>query len=247
MGNRKRRGSSRAWGIGGVVVVGALVLGLSGFALSESGEAPTNAGSVPALPETAATPTPAKPLRAAFVGDSYTQGAGSTGADATIPELLSARETWIPTNLGHGGTGYITSADKQACGLDYCPTYLETLPEIIEADPEVVFVSGGRNDISSARTAPAAIADFYSQLRAALPNAQIIAVSPLWDDDPAPDGLGTIAAAVQVAVEDVNGTYLDIGQPLEGRTELMSEDGIHPADDGYALIVDTIDPLIPAR
>jgi acyl-CoA thioesterase-1 len=74
----------------------------------------------------------------------------------------------------------------------------------------------------------------------------IYATSPLGDDDPAPRSLVSMGAAVDAAVTNVGGEYLDLGQPLAGRPELITGDGVHPNDDGYALIADTLVPLLPA-
>jgi acyl-CoA thioesterase-1 len=244
MGNRRGQEISRAWGISGVVAVAVLVGGLSTAALSTTSEPPASAGSVPELP-TSMTQETTAPLRAVFIGDSYSAGAGSSGKAATFPQLVAVSQGWIPTNFARGGTGYLASSGREECGEERCPNYLQVLPSAVEADPDIVFVSGGRNDRSGAQ-AEQQIVDFYAQLRAELPEARIIATSPLWDDDDAPASLNAIATTVRNAVSSVDGTYLDIGQPLAGRSELMSADSIHPNDDGYQLIADTITQALPA-
>jgi acyl-CoA thioesterase-1 len=245
MGKRRGHSNSTAWGIGGVATVGALVLGLAGFALAQTDDAPANAGSVPQLPAAASTESGTAPQRAVFVGDSYTAGTGATNASTTFPQLVAERMGWEVVNLGRGGTSYLATSDQAGCGLDYCPNYLEMIPAVVDADPDIVVVSGGRNDQMSTEVA-AQIDRFYTELRATLPDAVIYATSPLGDDDPAPRSLASMGAAIEAAVTKAGGQYLDLGQPLTGRPELITGDGVHPNDDGYALIANTLVPLLPA-
>jgi lysophospholipase L1-like esterase len=59
MGKSRGRHLSRAWSIGGVSVVGALVLGLSTAALTSANGQPAGVGSVPELPASSAEPSAA--------------------------------------------------------------------------------------------------------------------------------------------------------------------------------------------
>jgi acyl-CoA thioesterase-1 len=110
----------------------------------------------------------------------------------------------------------------------------------------VVVVSGGRNDLAVAgdQSCAQSVATFYADLRSAFPDAEILAVSTLWDDEPAPDDLAVIADAVRAGVERVGGAYLDVGQPLAGRPDLLGRDGVHPNDEGHRAIADAINSAI---
>lgn len=142
-------------------------------------------------------------------------------------------------NLGRGGTGYSAASSFEGCGLDYCPPFPEMVEEAADRSPDVVIVAGGRND--GATDNREAIWATFQQLRATLPKTEIYAVSPIWDDDaPYPESLQAMGEAVRGAVEAVGGTYLDIGSPLEGRPELLSEDGVHPNAEGYAVLGDAV-------
>ena len=61
-------------------------------------------------------------------------------------------------------------------------------------------------------------------------------ISPVWDSDPAPAGLAVIAAEVQAAAEQVDASYLDIGEPLAGHPEMIIADGLHPNNAGHAAL-----------
>ncbi|MEU0496060.1 SGNH/GDSL hydrolase family protein [Mycobacterium sp. NPDC006124] len=186
--------------------------------------------------ESAAPP----PRTAVFIGDSYTAGDGGGGLRWT--QLVADREGWQEVNLARGGTAFEATSDAKGCGLAFCPNYGEMIPEAVKSNPDVVVISGGRNDASqyedalSARREFAAIEATFDSLRGALPNAEIYAVSPVWDDDPAPNSIALMGRDVQAAVTKVGGTYLDIGEPLAGRPDLMSSDGVHPNDQGYRVI-----------
>jgi lysophospholipase L1-like esterase len=244
MGKRRGHDNARVWGIGGVAVVGALVLGLAGFALTETSDAPANAGSVPRPPAASTLTDDPEDRTAVFVGDSYTAGTGATDASTSFPALVSDRMGWTLVNLGRGGTSYLATSDIAGCGLDYCPNYVEMILAVVAANPDIVVVSGGRNDTMGTEVA-AQIDRFYTELRTALPDVQIIATSPLGDDDPAPTSLTSMGATIETAATKAGGTYIDLGQPLAGRTELITEDGVHPNDDGHAAIADRLVPLLP--
>lgn len=83
-----------------VVTLGLVVAALSGVTLAK-----TTAYTPPLT-----TPTPSAPNSApvaAFIGDSFTAGAG--GVSPLWPELVSEAEGWHLVNLGYGGTGFLSS------------------------------------------------------------------------------------------------------------------------------------------
>lgn len=193
-------------------------------------------------PSLTAKPTVA-PQLTVFLGDSYTAGAGST--QGSWPDLMAPRVKWKYKNLALGGTGYLQESGIEACGLDVCPNYLGRIPAIVDAKPTRVIVAGGRNDVlrdqDEVRVAAGA---FFQELRAQLPEAEIIALSPVWDASEPHNQLVTIADSVRQAVAAADGTYVDIGAPLAGHPELISTDSVHPNDAGHeALAVATQNAL----
>ncbi|MDQ0734059.1 SGNH/GDSL hydrolase family protein [Arthrobacter agilis] len=180
----------------------------------------------------------------AFIGDSYSAGAGASSGANNWTYLLSRELGWKEVNLARGGTGYLVAGmnGRAACGLDYCPSYPEMIDEVAAAKPTMVLVAGGRNDlrVESPDQVHTSVRDFYSSLRAALPNVTIYAVNPLWDDDVAPAAISDLTEVVRDSVESVGGTFLDIGQPLQGAPELVSDDSVHPSDVGHRTIFEAL-------
>jgi len=212
--------------------------------------------SASAGPAASASPSsnpPTDPSTAVFIGDSYAVGVGSSSPAARWTTLLSAQMGWNEVNLAATGTGYRTSVDDPTasiCGSTHCPNYSEVIPAAVAVAPEVVIVSGGRNDVRTDLTRNAvvrdgiittrAVRDAISRLRTALPDARIYVVSPIWDDDQPPAELTTVRESVRSAAVENGATYIDIGEPLEGRTDLIAPDGIHPNDAGAKVVADAV-------
>lgn len=169
-----------------------------------------------------------------FIGDSYIQGRGAGSPISRWTTVLSGEKGWSETNLGIGGTGYVAAAGDRT-------PYSESIQKAVAANPLTVIVSGGRNDVTIPMTSVVpAIDKFYDDLRAALPGAKIIALSPLWDSTEPPANLQTIASTVEAAASRVNAHYVDLGQPLQGHPEMITSDGVHPNDAGYAAIAQAV-------
>lgn len=232
-----------------LIVVAAITIFLVVLAFNRPMTAPSN-GTVrtPATVDTvdsSPTPTPTSaPLTVAFLGDSYTAGDGTTSVDNRWTSQLSSANGWTEVNAGVADTGYGTAG----ASADALP-YTDRVADIVAASPDIVVVSGGRFDYSgnsSATAVSAAIVATFTDLRAGLPDAQIIAISPLWDASDTPARLSEITAEVQAAVEAVGGTFVDVAQPLEGNPELIADGGVVPSDEGHTVLFETIrDALEP--
>ncbi|MDN4173901.1 SGNH/GDSL hydrolase family protein [Nocardioides sp. SOB77] len=223
-----------------VAVIAATLIGLMRF----NNEAPTESGGPVRNTPGDVTPAAKAPL-AVFIGDSYTAGTGSTGG-ASFVRVVADTQGWNFENLGEGGTGYLLNTDQDpklarlGCGKDYCPNYPEVIAAAVEAEPDIVVVSGGRNNVTaSTDDLDAGIPAFFEQLRDALPEATIYATSPLWDVTEPPEELGRLADIVRASVQSVGGTYLDLGQPLDD-PGLLARDKIHPDNEGHLAIADAI-------
>lgn len=171
----------------------------------------------------------------AFLGDSYTVGARASNEATRWSSLVSKELGWSEQNFGIADTGYLVEGSMEN-GVPYA----DRIPAIAEANPEIVVVSGGLNDMfSSTADIVSAINTTYTELRAALPDARIIAVSPLWTaGEPVPVQMVALNDAVRAAASSVNAEYVDLGQPLVGHPEWMHSDKVHPLDEGYAAIAE---------
>jgi lysophospholipase L1-like esterase len=200
------------------------------------------AATAPPVATQAATshPVAAGPQRAVFIGDSYTAGAGAAAGRGWV-QVLADEKGWKVTNLGRGGTGYATRVESpiahEACGADVCPAYGEMISEAVKTNPDVVVVAGGRNDGAVLHPElTTAVTSFYKALRAAAPNARIIALSPVWAaESPQPDP-EAFKAHVKGAAIAVRAEFVDLGEPLAGHPELITQDNVHPNTAGHAAL-----------
>lgn len=225
----------RLWniGLGLLAVVAVLTVWIALDKQNRSTFAPLAADSV-----TARTPSASTKPRAVFIGDSYAAGVGGEGTKWTT--LVSEKFGWEEVNLGYAGTGYVTSLTgtkaQQTCFKATCPAYGDVVPDVIDAKPAVVVISGGRNDgtkdISKAAQA------LFTDLRTQLPEAQIYVLTPIWDDDYAPPAIFTKSSAVVAAAGTSGITAVNIGHPLTGKANLISKDGVNPNAAGYRVLAD---------
>ena len=223
----------------GLVALGLLAMALAVLAVNGvrgAGEAvgDPSARSLGAI----RTPVPAPDPRAVFLGDEWTYG---TGDGATWSTLLAEQVGWTEVNMGYGGTGYATSligdAAWQACGTTACPSYPELVGKVADAGPDIVVVSGGRHDGWASVTAPATM--LFQELRSQVPDARVIVVS-ITQLDPMPADLAGTSRGVRAAAQSVGVEYLDIGQPLVGRSDLMTAGGDAPNLAGQQAVADAV-------
>ena len=69
-------------------------------------------------------------------------------------------------------------------------------------------------------------------LRDAPPKATIVGISTVWNDTKTPDQMDDINEQVRTAIKQVDGVYLDIGQPLAGHRNWLQADDVHPTAKG---------------
>ncbi|NKG20308.1 GDSL-type esterase/lipase family protein [Paeniglutamicibacter terrestris] len=222
----------------GVFVIDSNSPGPTGMLHADGSSSPSSTDAQPPATKDSSNPT------VAFIGDSYTAGAGASPGH-TWPEILALSRGWDSyRSFAHGGTGYATSVRENAtrvCGLDACPSYVEVLPAVIAYAPTLVIVSGGRNDTGKTLDQVALGAStLFDSLVLALPESSIVVTSPIWDARQPPATLDGISRVVRRAAENSNVYYLDLGQPFAGRPALITGDLVHPNDQGYELLSNAV-------
>ena len=198
--------------------------------------APTTS-SAPSLGVDASSATTGTSPVIAFLGDDWTAGVGASTTALRFTTLLCAQLNAVERNFGVDGTGYAKTSSTGG-------TYASRVSAIVAADPQVVIVSGGRNDSSdAAATASDAAQALFAKLHRKLPDAVLIAIAPFWGDSDLPPEMVALGTAVNKAVTDAGGSYIDITDPIHGHPNFMA-DAADPNDKGYAAIAAALKPQV---
>jgi len=204
----------------GLILLAVVAAVLSGAALfqhrgSASASAtarptPTASETIPAGDATAgANPGLAAPTAAPTVvimGDSFSVGDPSaTWVGPASQELRWGRVV----NLSAPGRGFIRG--PRACDVEICANFEGSLALIARESPDIVVTFGGTadGDYSLDPAAPS----YFAALRKALPDATLVAVSPVTGDKQAGYWLTLHKRAITAGVTAVGGTMIDVGQP----------------------------------
>jgi lysophospholipase L1-like esterase len=230
----------KSWPVVGLILLAVLAVVVAGFAivrpLSTAPASRTVATYTP--PKAVLTPAPDVP-RAAFIGDSYSAGTGSGDPLLRWTYLMSQKMGWLEDNFALAGTGYVNVGKPETCGKPSCPNYAGVVSDVVQANPDFIVISGGRNDVwYTPEEVKARVTALVSQLHAELPKAKIVITSPLWDDRPVPAEMESVIATVQEAAKASGIPYAGLGAPLAGKPDLIFTDGVHPDVAGHAAISD---------
>lgn len=198
--------------------------GIIGWQIGSRSEAPQAVAPAPSIPDSVPV--------VAFLGDSYSKGIGASSNGQRWTTLVSAAMGWSELNLAEGGSGYTTTY------LGQKTDYGIKLDVIAAAQPDIVVVSGGRNDYEAgtASLTRAVASSLFEAIKAVALHAQLIVTSPIWDSTEPPDDFATLIDGVKSATEQVHAGYLDIGEPLTGRPDMIDPDGLHPNKAGHRAI-----------
>lgn len=220
-----------------VVVAAGLVLALSACAPEPAASAPLPTFAAPEL-EGSASPAPspdeARPLRVVTIGDSLMSGYNLPPEEAW-PVLLGDRAHLALTNLACPGMGFVVQG---GCGT----TYAGFVPAVAALQPQLVVVESSSNDFwEDGDEIRSDTSDTVSQIHNAAPDARIVGLSTIWNDDPdVPDDTAVTSDALRDAVDEVGGTFIDVGQPLVGHPEWVQDDDVHPTARGQRAIEQTV-------
>jgi lysophospholipase L1-like esterase len=177
----------------------------------------------------------------AFYGDSYTLGTGASDPRLRWSTRISLDRGWREFNPSVNGLGFINN--RRTFADDDLPA------QIIAQQPDIVIVTMGLNDnFSFARAA----ADIEQQidgdlerLTSALPEARFVVVEPFWYTAERPASLAIISGWVRDAAERYGADYIaGASDWIAGADGLMAADGLHPNDEGYALMTRLMDEAL---
>lgn len=173
---------------------------------------------------------------ALFIGDSYTQGFRASSNAARWTTLVCQAFGWSEDNRGVGGSGYSVGGESNK-------TFLQQL-QAAKADnstPDIIFISGGRNDGGTTITTKAEETFRYAKTN--WPTARVVCIPALWGD------YRPISVDAQYRADDIKTAALNEGvgmiwdswQWLYNLTDQIHDLGsgnldIHPNDKGYATI-----------
>ena len=193
-----------------------------------------------------------------FLGDSITQGWGTSGPNKEFHQLIKAKYGLQEAyNCGIGGTRIAKLKDSSNHAYDiYFAMRVEVLPN--HADAVVVF--GGTNDYGhgNAKIGEADSKDVYTffgglnvlydKLKEKYPNAKLIFMTPIeranQEEPHPPEGktLSDYVEAIRIFCDKNNVDIIDLfnsGIIDPYNTDLLP-DGLHPNDDGHIVMANYI-------
>lgn len=169
------------------------------------------------------------------IGDSIMAGFG-LDAGEDWPSLLGAAHNVPVTNLACSGAGFLAIGD---CGLTFGGI---VAAGAAGAEPTIVIVESSDNDMDEdTADIDVATSATIEAVHAAFPRALVVGINTLWNQpSEAPIEIAESSQALAQSVRSVGGVYIDIGNPLRGRTELLQSDDEHPTLQGQQVLLQTI-------
>lgn len=173
-------------------------------------QTPTNTTQSP----TSTTPTQDPPV-VVVIGDSHTVGDLNNTWVGPVAKELGWEKV---TNLSSPGRGFVTK--PRSCDFTPCTTFTGTIPMIAKSKPNIVITFGGTAD-GNIELKPHATT-YFKTLRKTLPHAKLVAITPVTTKSQASDWLTKHARDITTAVEAVDGTAINVGQPGLGNGTRLS-------------------------
>ncbi len=179
---------------------------------------------------------PRPKIRFIAYGDSITHGFWASDPTKTYPFLVGQKNGWEVENMGFGGR----------------PTTPDDASTIAALRPDVVSVLMGYND-QFHRTPDeygAQLKATLQALRAGLPHTPIYVLTLLWSSNPYPtkyslpiEDYRKAARAAFAQVKDANFHLVEGETLIPGNAKFFRE-GIHPTDEGFALMAQQLAPQL---
>ena len=200
-----------------------------------------------------------------FLGDSITEGAGTSSHDKMFTMLIEREYGAICQNYGIGGTRI--ARQKTPTEEKFDRDFISRVPEM-DNDADIVVVFGGTNDFGhgdaplgtmndrTPYTFYGALHCLYTALTEKYPDVPVVILTPLhrWNEDSPkgdnkPEPVGTLKEYVNI-IREVAEYYslpvLDLFKEsgLQPKIPVIQQkyvpDGLHPNDDGNAILAHKI-------
>ena len=204
-------------------------------------------------------------LKINFLGDSITEGHGTSAEDKQFTSLIAARYGAVTRCYGIGGTRIARQrkpSENPRHDLDFPSRVAE-----MDADADVIAVFGGTNDFGhgdapfgdfanrTADTFCGALHVLFTELLERYPDATVFVMTPLHrsgEDVPNMHGkvLKDYVDMIRKAAEYYSLPVLDLfaESGIQPAVPVMKEkympDGLHPNDAGHAILTDKIAKFI---
>lgn len=200
------------------------------------------------------TPTPPPTTRATVsayvIGDSITGGAGTGGSPFTPGQQMATALNWNVQSDGIGGSGFVSFGRQLDTQSEVDRSLSQRLQPVLDAAPDVVIVAAGRNDSGEdLGIVQERIWSFLSDLRAGLPEAKIVVISPwLWslpEEASVTEPLEKITTELRNASSALGAVFIDSRAELwrvdqSNLATMTSADGWHPNQAGYKALGTTL-------
>ncbi len=200
-----------------------------------------------------------------FLGDSITEGAGTSSPDRMFTMLIEREYGAICQNYGIGGTRI--ARQKTPTDEKWDRDFISRVPEM-DNDADIVVVFGGTNDFGHGDAPLGTMSDrtpytfygalhcLYTALTEKYPDVPVVILTPLHrlnEDSPKgdnkPEPVGTLKEYVNIIREvaeyysfPVLDLYKESG--LQPKVPVIQQkyipDGLHPNDDGNAILAHKI-------
>ncbi len=196
-------------------------------------------------------------LRINFLGDSITEGHGTTGTDKTFHQIIK-REYGLSEayNCGIGGTRIAKQTNPQTHRYDL---YFALRAKAMPRDVDAIVVFGGTNDFghgdsimgdtdsTDIYTFCGAVNSLITDLKADYPNSKIVFLTPIrrkTENIPNHDGkiLADYVNAIIEITKKHNIPVIDLFRSgiIDPNDTEVIPDGLHPSDKGHIIMADYI-------
>lgn len=195
-----------------------------------------------------------------FLGDSITEGHGTTGLDKVFHQIIKEKYNMKHAyNYGVGGTRIARQLVPERVSTKWDMTF-ELRAEIMDRNADAVVVFGGTNDYGHGDapfgeldsediyTFCGAMNSLIKKLKRDFPGKKIIFMTPLHrlcETDPSrPDSkiLADYADAMVTICKNHDVDVIDLFKinPLDPSDKELVPDGLHPSDKGHSVMAEVI-------